>query len=391
MPCKHLSEHREKQLNRIKDVSCFDDAAQQFINLIPACCSAQLNQPLVPINSHFNFDSLDSISSNIGTGIANEQISSSAQNGQRGLSEQAGFLNNYVNYLNDANIAIYKATKASNVWSRPYDASTNVVISSPTSSEQNYTDSGIYMNNHATSANDVNNFQVPSNSSSPIELTPNLRESNNHEQLYATQDNPIGPFLSKLMQRLDAMTEHDVYSNLQLTGLISRLAAFPQPLLRSFFLNNMLSLNRNVPNMWNILATLQQKIDTLSKETPDFDEILYRARRFFAAREERLLSTSSPVRYFNEQMTSPNPSNTRRSSNVSNTSAEVVFSIDYPKGMLKILNNKTNLLIKDITGDKRRLSLKQMFGFRTRTSSSSQSLDGKQLKPVLESVNTGYR
>lgn len=37
--------------------------------------------------------------------------------------------------------------------------------------------------------------------------------------------------------RLEGMVQNSLYSNLLLTSLVSRLAAYPHPLLRSFLLN----------------------------------------------------------------------------------------------------------------------------------------------------------
>lgn len=46
-----------------------------------------------------------------------------------------------------------------------------------------------------------------------------------------------GPFLSAVFGRLEGMVQNSLYANLLLTGLVSRLAAYPHPLLRSFLLN----------------------------------------------------------------------------------------------------------------------------------------------------------
>ncbi|KAG7266630.1 hypothetical protein CRUP_026574 [Coryphaenoides rupestris] len=46
-----------------------------------------------------------------------------------------------------------------------------------------------------------------------------------------------GPFVSVLLSRLDNMLQNSVQVNLLLTGVVAQLAAYPQPLLRSFLLN----------------------------------------------------------------------------------------------------------------------------------------------------------
>lgn len=52
------------------------------------------------------------------------------------------------------------------------------------------------------------------------------------------EDKPsVGAFLDTVFKKLEDMMVSDVYVNLHLTGLISRLAIYPQPLLQSFLLN----------------------------------------------------------------------------------------------------------------------------------------------------------
>ncbi len=46
----------------------------------------------------------------------------------------------------------------------------------------------------------------------------------------------IGPFLNAVFSMLESMLDNDFQVNLQLTGLVAKLAAFPHPLLRNFLL-----------------------------------------------------------------------------------------------------------------------------------------------------------
>ena len=50
----------------------------------------------------------------------------------------------------------------------------------------------------------------------------------------------IGPFLNAIFELLESMLDNDFQVNLQLTGLLAKLAAFPHPLLRSFLLSDSL-------------------------------------------------------------------------------------------------------------------------------------------------------
>lgn len=63
----------------------------------------------------------------------------------------------------------------------------------------------------------------------------------------------IGPFLSIILTRLEMMMQNDVYTNLHLTGIISRLACYPQPLIRSFLLNPSLVFQPTVRSLFQVL------------------------------------------------------------------------------------------------------------------------------------------
>lgn len=230
-------------------------------------------------------------------------------------------VDNYVEYLNYARDAIYSMTVSTRLWSRNYDSS-NVIVT--TDADQGCPDSGIYMN-HAATAQSANGRsspdQVPSTSSSPIANgTRDLVDTEHFDQTL------IGPFLHTLLVRLENITIHDFYSNLQLTGIISYLAMYPQPILRSFLLNNRLVFQPNAKSLRQALIGLQRKIDILSSEINKFDELRYRAKMFLRVREERL----NPVRNVQEQ---PKLQQSRRNSSSSNLSAEVILNItSHPRG-----------------------------------------------------------
>jgi hypothetical protein len=56
----------------------------------------------------------------------------------------------------------------------------------------------------------------------------------------------IGPFLRATFQLLESILENDFQVNVQLTGLLSSLAAFPHPLLSSFLLSGSLVYQSSV-------------------------------------------------------------------------------------------------------------------------------------------------
>jgi hypothetical protein len=64
--------------------------------------------------------------------------------------------------------------------------------------------------------------------------------------------NNLGPFLRTIFSKLENMLQNSLYVNLLLTGIISRLAHYSQPLLRSLLLNHSLVLETNVKSLFQV-------------------------------------------------------------------------------------------------------------------------------------------
>ncbi|CAF1653681.1 unnamed protein product, partial [Adineta ricciae] len=62
----------------------------------------------------------------------------------------------------------------------------------------------------------------------------------------------IGPFLRTIFSKLENMVQNSLHVNLLLTGIISRLAHYSQPLLRSLLLNHSLVLETNVKSLFQV-------------------------------------------------------------------------------------------------------------------------------------------
>ncbi len=57
------------------------------------------------------------------------------------------------------------------------------------------------------------------------------------------------------------MLQNSLYVNLLLTGIISRLAQYSQPLLRSLLLNHSLVLETNVKSLFQVIEKNKKLID----------------------------------------------------------------------------------------------------------------------------------
>ncbi|XP_061737218.1 FHF complex subunit HOOK-interacting protein 1A [Nerophis ophidion] len=94
-----------------------------------------------------------------------------------------------------------------------------------------------------------------------------------------------GPFVSVLLSRLENMLSNSLHVNLLLTGILAQLAAYPQPLLRSFLLNTNLVFQPTVRSLYQVLATVKNQIEQLAASRKDFLESIVAAQHWLLARE----------------------------------------------------------------------------------------------------------
>lgn len=94
-----------------------------------------------------------------------------------------------------------------------------------------------------------------------------------------------GPFVSVLLSRLENMLENSLHVNLLLTGILAQLAAYPQPLLRSFLLNTNLVFQPSVRSLYQVLASLKNQIEQQAASRKDFPELITAAQHSLLARE----------------------------------------------------------------------------------------------------------
>ncbi|XP_011860884.1 PREDICTED: UPF0518 protein AAEL005291-like isoform X2 [Vollenhovia emeryi] len=105
----------------------------------------------------------------------------------------------------------------------------------------------------------------------------------------------VGIFLDVVLRKLECMTSNNVYVNLHLTGLISRLAIYPQPLLQSFLLNHSLVFQPSIRSLFQVLASLKHKIDQSLSKQNNVDLLVEQARSFLISRENKLVNARKNV------------------------------------------------------------------------------------------------
>ncbi|OCT97009.1 protein FAM160A1 [Xenopus laevis] len=93
-----------------------------------------------------------------------------------------------------------------------------------------------------------------------------------------------GPFISVVLSKLENMLENSLHVNLLLIGIITQLATYPQPLIRSFLLNTNIVFQPSVRSLYQVLASVKQKIEQFAATEQNFPVLLAEAQRYLLSR-----------------------------------------------------------------------------------------------------------
>ncbi|NWV00527.1 F16A1 protein, partial [Upupa epops] len=93
-----------------------------------------------------------------------------------------------------------------------------------------------------------------------------------------------GPFMSVVLSKLENMLENSLHVNLLLIGIITQLASYPQPLLRSFLLNTNMVFQPSVCSLYQVLASVKNKIEHFASLEKDFPGLLLEAQQYLLFR-----------------------------------------------------------------------------------------------------------
>ncbi|XP_070072044.1 FHIP family protein CG3558 isoform X4 [Drosophila takahashii] len=126
------------------------------------------------------------------------------------------------------------------------------------------------------------------------------------EDLFAQGTVSLGPFLNAIWGKLQTFTSNSLYVNLHLTGLITRLAWYPLPLIHSLLLRSDIAITSDTPSFHQVLRILKQQIDAELPVTEDSLEIIDVARSSLIDREFRLANArkgneGSPMHHNQQQ------------------------------------------------------------------------------------------
>ncbi|KAM6269720.1 FHF complex subunit HOOK-interacting protein 1A isoform 3-T9 [Porphyrio hochstetteri] len=92
------------------------------------------------------------------------------------------------------------------------------------------------------------------------------------------------PFISVVLSKLENMLENSLHVNLLLIGIITQLASYPQPLLRSFLLNTNMVFQPSVRSLYQVLASVKNKIEHFASVEKDFPGLLLEAQQYLLFR-----------------------------------------------------------------------------------------------------------
>ncbi|XP_009980606.1 PREDICTED: protein FAM160A1 [Tauraco erythrolophus] len=95
-----------------------------------------------------------------------------------------------------------------------------------------------------------------------------------------------GPFISVVLSKLENMLDNSLHVNLLLIGIITQLASYPQPLLRSFLLNTNMVFQPSVRSLYQVLASVKNKIEHFASIEKDFPGLLLEAQQYLLFRAD---------------------------------------------------------------------------------------------------------
>ncbi|XP_077285417.1 FHIP family protein GJ17503-like isoform X2 [Arctopsyche grandis] len=151
--------------------------------------------------------------------------------------------------------------------------------------EESTAENGEFAENSFWKISDVEHLPKISHNSLPVALS-----KNSHVTSHPNNVN-IGPLLTNTLEKLSKMLSNNVYVNLRLTGLLTRLATYPLPLLRSFLLCPWIVLQPTITSLYQILLSIKQEIDESVLNDPECYRLLEDAQTFLIDREIRLANT----------------------------------------------------------------------------------------------------
>ena len=240
IPCTHILPNQKRI---IKELDFYCKSATMFLYLTPSCC----------VEAQFNLDKAD-LHKDEHDGLS--QLENVASSKSVRMLLQSSFME----CLYNARIKVRECKEACQCWCAVYDGM-DVMMEMPQKSGSSML---ITQSKSDRSNSDVFSFAARRNSSlseSDAERKASVssdiaRPIANGYTKYQTEQIDsrfcLGPFMTFLYEELEIMIDNSYYVNLQLTSLVSRLACYPQPLLRSLLLNSNLVTQPGIKSLFQV-------------------------------------------------------------------------------------------------------------------------------------------
>lgn len=294
LPCHHILPNQKRT---IKEMDFYCKSATMFLYLTPPCCIETNRNPLsVEPEESSPLLSRSSLSAGSPHSEVDRKTSSASVSSSTSKSSNSSTLSelrpqemlDFMAYLYDARAIITTCKKACRCWSAVYDGM-DVGTDNPRLKNARYKS---YLSPVGTSSLSPTSYRTPgsfiertlSNTSTDSDVSSSGLEVSLHET-YTTDC--LGPFLNALFDRIECMIENNIYVNLLLTSLVTRLACYPQPLLRSFLLNANLVIQPGVRSLSQILSYISTSADQFVSQLDDYKLLIVKARQNLIRRESR--------------------------------------------------------------------------------------------------------
>jgi len=289
IPCAHILPNQKRI---IKELDFYCKSATMFLYLTPSCC---VESQLAP--EHADPQRAEH----------NEQLLANHEE-NKGLSKSVRLLlqSSFIEYLHNARVKVRECKSACRCWCAVYDGM-DVLTDLP---RKNGSTMLIGESKTDRSNSSVFSFAARRNSSfsdsDPEQVTQGKRKLNVSSESAGAVLNGyrhfdkdqtrskffLGPFMAYLYEAIEGMMENSYYVNLHLTSLVSRIACYPQPILRSLLLNSNLVMQPGLKSLFQILTTLSQTTDIFVSQIDDFKTLLIRARQNLTKREKKFVCVS---------------------------------------------------------------------------------------------------
>lgn len=215
------------QRKMIQEIDLYGKVAVRFLTLTPSCCFPDTYcEKILQQTSHFENEKDDEKPA--GPATAEEPLTLSSD---------------FLTYLLDVRKALTDRRQACSCWSALWDGL-----------DPTYQDPGA--EGKADTLSLTNGDVVHSSSSPNIAglVTQDEKPARRHSLSGQTDklELLLGPFITKLFQKMEKMPDNSIFVNQIVTGIITSLAEYPQALLRSFLLNHSLVLQPDVKSIFQV-------------------------------------------------------------------------------------------------------------------------------------------